>query len=100
MAPSIGQASRHALQETQSSATMKYQVVVFAFCPSPFLMQSTGHTSTQDDSPSQMSFTISYAMHSSRDRAAVSVDLQHPVERDARPLLRLLGDANRVHDLA
>src|SRR5512132_2939403 len=62
MAPSTGQASRQALQLTQSSATTKNQVVALAFSPSPFLMQSTGHTSTQELSPSQISFTITYAI--------------------------------------
>src|ERR1700741_2589066 len=69
MAPSTGQASRQALHDTQSSATMKSHFVLFAFSPSPTLMQSTGQTSTQDDSPSQMSLTISYAIPSSGSSA-------------------------------
>src|SRR6185503_504109 len=101
MAPSTGQASKQALQLTQSSATIRYQPVPLVFSPSPFLMQSTGQTSTQELSPSQMSFRISYAMLPPSLLAPFEgpwplVDLEHAVERDVRPPLRRLRHADHV----
>src|SRR3989441_8669580 len=99
MAASTGQASRQALQLTQSSATTKNQPVPLVFCPSPFLMQSTGQTSTQELSPSQISLTMTYATSPPTlgRYPPMLPDLKHPVQGDPRPALHGLRNADRVH---
>src|SRR5882672_196134 len=60
---------------------------------------STGQTSTQELSPSQMSLTISYAIAALRIGWRL-LNLEHAVERGAGPPFRRLGDLNHVHRLA